>query len=36
LRKGDRVLAAGTETALEVIPLRVVLEKIGRFREPLL
>jgi len=34
LSKGDYVLATGTETALEVVPLRVVLERIGRFREP--
>jgi len=30
------VLATDTETALEVIPIKVVLEKIGRFREPVL
>jgi len=36
LNRGDYVLAAGTESTLEVVPLRVVLEKIGRFREPVL
>jgi len=36
LGRGDYVLAAGTESTLEVVPLRAVLEKLGRFREPLL
>jgi len=36
LKRGDYVLAVGTESTLEVVPLRVVLERIGRFREPLL
>jgi len=33
LKRGDYVLAVGTETTLEVVPLRAMLEKIGRFRE---
>jgi len=36
LERGDYVLAVGTESTLEVVPLRAVLEKIGRFREPVL
>jgi len=36
LGRGDYVLAAGTESTLEVVPLRLVLEKLGRFREPVL
>jgi len=36
LSRGDYVLAIGNEPTLEIIPIRVALEKIGRFREPVL
>jgi len=36
LSRGDYVLAIGSESTLEVIPIRIVLEKIGKFREPVL
>jgi len=36
LSRGDYVLADGTESTLEVIPIKVVLEKIRGFREPII
>lgn len=36
LSKGDQVLVIGYDGVLEVIPLRVVLERVGGFREAIL
>ena len=33
--RGDRVLALGYDGSLEVVPIEVVVGKIGKFREPL-
>ena len=36
IKKGDLVLVVGRDNTLEIIPVRVLLEKIGKFREPML
>ncbi|RLG82977.1 MAG: hypothetical protein DRO40_06135 [Thermoprotei archaeon] len=36
IKKGDLVLVLGHDSSLEVIPIKVVVEKLGKFREPLL
>lgn len=33
LEKGDYILAIGNSGSLEVIPLRIVIDKVGRFKE---
>jgi len=34
LKKGDYVLAVGKDDLLEIIPIKIVIEKIGSFKEP--
>ncbi len=34
IKKGDQVLVIGRDNKLEIIPVRIIIEKIGPFREP--